>query len=300
MEQDRLKLLKSLHLLDQVPEKKLAALGEFLKPISLQEGQVLFEEGSRGSSLFFVSSGHVQISKRVANGAFKDLAILGPGDCFGEMALIEDVARSARASASGAAVVLELAREDLNRWLKSHPELAIGFFAELVQVQSKRLRRTSNELTLLFDLSQLLLEPVPSGKELMGRVLEHVVPHLEGSWSAAASLYNPFNEELELAAATGGYDFQGLSQKLPPATETRNLWCDSSTYYVSLPGAKRPCGHLVFHSQAPLSEEDKNETGRTLTTVARLLTSALENINFRTEDALRERLKAVQAHTSRP
>lgn len=291
---EQLQLLKSVRLLDQIPEKQLAALARFLKPLDLADGQRVFQEGDKGDSLYFVTRGNVRISKRIS-GADKDLAILAAGDCFGEMALVDDVNRSATASASGPTSLFQLGRADMNLWLKEHPELAVDFFTELVQVQSKRLRRTSTELTLLFDLSNLLLEDVRSPKELLVRVLDRLVPHLEGTWSAAASLYNIFNEEMDFVGHSGGYDFALLTSKLPPTTETRNVWIDPSTYYVSLPGAKKPLGYLVFHAQTPLTDEDRTELGRTLTTVARLLTSALENINFRTEETLRARLKA-QSH----
>src|ERR1019366_7270978 len=133
MDQEKLKLLKSLHLLDQIPEDQLTTLEKFLKPVSLKDGEVLFEEGSRGESLFFVSSGHIKISKKVSGQDFKDLAIMGPGDSFGEMAVIEAVTRSARAAASGETVVFKLRRDDLNLWLKENPKAAMAFFAQLVQ-----------------------------------------------------------------------------------------------------------------------------------------------------------------------
>ncbi len=297
MDQEKLKLLKSLHLLDQIPEAQLATLERFLKQAKLQDGAVLFEEGSKGESLYFVSSGRVRISKWISGDNYKDLAILGPGDCFGEMALIEPTLRSARAWAAGETVVLELHRDDLNVWLKEHPALAIGFFAELVQVQSRRLRRSSNEIALLVDLSNLLLEPCPSGKELLGKVLAHVVPHLDGAWTASAFLYNMFNDEMDFVASEGGREAPAPSDKLPPPTETRSLWIEGASYYVSLPGAKRPYGYLLFHARNPLTDENRTELGRTLGTVARLLTSALENINFRAEDALRARLsKSSQSY----
>jgi len=65
---------------------------------------------------------------------------------------------------------------------------------------------------------------------------------------------------------------------------------------VSLPGDKRPHGYLIFHSEAGLQETQRAELGRTLTTVAQLLTSALENINHRLDESLRERLKNQTTH----
>lgn len=288
----KLKLLRSVWLLDQIPERQLATLEGFLSPQEYDDGAVIFEEGSSGDSLYFVTGGRVRISKRASGDQRKDLAIMGPGDCFGEMALVEAVTRSARATASGRTALLRLHREDLDRWLKSHPELALDFFSELVQILSKRLRRTSNELTMIFDLSRLLLERIATGKELLAKVLERVLPHLEGSWSAAAYLYNMFNDEMDFAAGQGGFDFEPCRQNLPGA----DAWLEPQTYYVTLPGNGRARGYILLHSDAALSDELRAETGRTMTTVAHLLSAALENINFRTEASLRERLQENRPH----
>lgn len=290
---EKLKLLQSVRLLDQIPERQLVALGEFLKAVSLKDGEAVFLEGTKGDSLYFVTKGRVRISKKAA-GTQKDLAILGAGDCFGEMALVEDVARSASATAQGETELFQLGRADMNRWLKSHPELAVDFFAELVQVQSKRLRRTSNELAMLFDLSNLLLENHPSPKDLLKRVFERLMPHMEGRWSAAASVYNLFNDEMEVVAGWGSLDLS-LVPPLPKATEERQAWLDGASFYTTLPGGKRPQGYLLFRAEDPLSDEDRAEAGRTLTTVARLIATAAENINYHLEDSLRSRLKS-QAH----
>ena len=296
---EQLKLLKSLFLLDQVPEDKLASLSGSLAAEEYREGDVVFEEGSQGDSLYFVSGGRIKILKRVlaADGTpgFKDLAIFGPGECFGEMALFDStVPRSARAQASGPTALFKLGRPQLLEWLEANPQLAIGFFTELAQVLSKRLRRSSNELTLLFDLSQWLLEPMASGKELLQKVLKHLVPHLEGSWTAGAYLYSEFNDEMDLVATDG--DFAAVASQLPAPDKVgpENRWLDGRTYLVPFPGERHIQGYLVFRSAKDLAGEDKTEVGRTLTTTARLITSALQNIAHRAENAMRDRL-----HTSR-
>ncbi|MBI3548893.1 MAG: cyclic nucleotide-binding domain-containing protein [Elusimicrobia bacterium] len=290
-DQDKLKLLKSLRLLERIPQDKLSALGDFLEPQTFKDGAVVFDEGSVGDSLFFVSSGCIRIMKKVkeADGgtAYKDLAVLHPGDCFGEMVLFdESAARSARAAASGESVVLKLERKQLVRWLESNPSLAVGFFTELVQVLSQRLRRSSNEQTLLFDLTQWLLEPVQSGKELLKKVLSHLVPHMEGTWTAGAYLYNEFNDEMDLVASEGSFS----DDKVEMPRSSDSTWIDEKNYLIPFPGKKKLQGYLIFRTANPLPPQEKAEISRTLTTAARLIASSLENINFRTEDSLRSRL----------
>lgn len=292
---EKLALLKSVKLLAGLPDERLAKLGEFLTPETLAHGATVFAEGSQGESLYFISRGHVRIAKRLRSDkdgepSYKELAILGPGDCFGEMALIEARQRSADAIASGETVLLRLGREDLNRWLASDAGLAMGFFAQLVHMLSSRLRRSSNEMTLLYDLSNLLLEPLASAKELLDRVMPRVMAYFEGDWVAGAYVYNEFNAEMDLVETEGDYHSVKDALKVPLEPK-RSDWIGEGTYQVIFPGKKRVMGFVVLHRAQPLDLEERNEYARTLTTTARLVTAALENIGYRTEEGLRARLK---------
>ncbi|MBU2613779.1 cyclic nucleotide-binding domain-containing protein [Patescibacteria group bacterium] len=292
---EKLKLLKTVKLLSSIPDDQLVKLGDFLAPEDFADGSTIFEEGSPGDSLYFISNGHVRIAKKLrtkekTETRFKELAILGPGNCFGEMALIEKVSRSADAIASGDTVLLRLGRAELDEWLKSNPELAMGFFAQLVEMLSGRLRNSSNELTLLFDLSHLLLEAFASPKELLDKVMTRIMQYLVGDWSAGAYVYNEFNAEMDLIDVEGDYNDVKDSLTIDEKPKT-SRWTDDATYQVIFPGKKRMMGYLVFHRKTPLDGEEQNEFTRTMTTTARLITSALENIAYRTEDVLRARLK---------
>jgi CRP-like cAMP-binding protein len=296
---EKLSLLKSLRLLERVPDAQLATLSAFLQNESFKQGDVVFEEGSKGDSLYFIAAGRVRIRKQVLRSdgtpAFKDLALLAAGDCFGEMALFDENApRSARAEADGKTILFKLERGQLQKWLKSDSSLAVGFFTELTQTLGRRLRRSSNELALLFDLSNWLLEPIADGRELLRKVLAHLVPHLDGTWTAAAFLYNEFNDEMELAATEGSFD-AGSGGATAPAADAPPAWSDESTFVVPLAGRKRLRGYLIFRSAAPLAEADKGETARTLVTVAHLIVSALQNIDARIEESFRSRLSAQKS-----
>jgi CRP-like cAMP-binding protein len=286
---DRVALLKSLELFDQFSEERLRALAGHLEPLSFDDGARVFEEGTEGDGLYFIASGRVRVAKRLGGGGEKDLASLGPGDCLGEMALLDAVKRSASAYAAGPAELLRLRRDDLKGWLQADPALAMEFFAELVQVQSRRLRRTSSEVALLYDLSSLLLEAHADGKALLGKALDRLLPHLEGEWSADAKVYNAFNEELDPAAARGAEALPDAPA--PGASAPFSAWTDERTLSLTLRAPRRLLGVLRFRAQAAPDAARKAETARTLEAAGRLLGSALENLEFRTDEALRERLK---------
>jgi len=301
---DKLTLLKSLRLFSGVPEDDVLKLASFLSVENCADGQTVFREGTRGESLYFIASGRIRIAKRLpredeapeqAPPAYKDLSILAPGDCFGEMAIIESLTRSADAIASGEAVLLKLDKADLDRWLQAHPVLAVGFFAQLVRMLSGRLRRSSNELTLLFDLSHILLERFPDARELLHRVMDRIAPHLEGDWAAGAYAYNEFNAEMDLVATHGPFDSVPQPSR-GAAAEGGTGWLDEHTYVVSFPGPRHALGFFLFRRAAPLTEEERTEMDRTLTTTARLISTAIENIGFRAEEVFRSRLKSVKTY----
>jgi CRP-like cAMP-binding protein len=288
---DRVALLRSLELFDQYSEERLRALSVYLEPLSFADTAEIFAEGSIGDGLYFVLSGRVRVTKRLGGGGQKDLASLGAGDCFGEMALLDAVARSAGAYASGTAELLRLKRDNLKSWLSADPNLAMQFFAELVQIQSRRLRRTSAELALLYDLSILLIEPATTPVALLERALGRVLPHLDGDWAACAYAYNPYNEEMDLAGAAGAESFGPEAAAMPPKAAPGQAWEDARTLVLVLRSPTKLLATLRFRAAAAPDEGRRAETARTLSAVARLLTSALENLDFRADEALRRRLK---------
>jgi CRP-like cAMP-binding protein len=292
--QEKLELLSSLSLWEHVPKDRLVTLANYLRVETYKGEAVIFEEGAKADGLYFICSGHVHIRKKMimpdGSSAHKELALLSPGHCIGEMTLFEEVPRSAQALASDDCVLLKLGRDELAQWLKANPSMAMDFFVGLVQVLSQRLRRSSNELISLFDISQWLAEPAATGREFLQKCLDHLMPHLEGTWSAGAYLYNEFNDELELAASAGNFTAAAARLTIPKITSTVNAWVDAHTFLIPLPGKERVMGHMVFYATAALSAEEKEESGMLLTTSSRLIAATLENIRHRNEEKMRARL----------
>src|SRR5262249_8040415 len=156
----------------------IQGLAEVLKPRKVPDGALIFEEGSQGMSMYFVASGRIRIYKQAASGATRELAIVEPGDFFGEMALVDEVPRSATAEAIGSTLLFELYSEDLARWVKNSAPQGLEFFSELSHVLAKRLRKTSRELTLHFDLSSLLGGHRTTATDFVREALERVLSQL--------------------------------------------------------------------------------------------------------------------------
>lgn len=89
-----------------------------------EAGEVVFHEGDPGNALFVVLRGHVHIERAAEDDALVHIARRGPGDHFGELALLDALPRSADAVADEACELLVLARPDLKRFCENHPATA--------------------------------------------------------------------------------------------------------------------------------------------------------------------------------
>ncbi len=104
-------------------------------------GAVVFEEGDPGSRMYVVQSGRVRIEKRVGSNAIV-IAMLGQGEFFGEMALLEGRPRSASAVVDEAARILELDEEAFGAMIRGSGEVGLRLLRKL----SQRLRDADRQI----------------------------------------------------------------------------------------------------------------------------------------------------------
>lgn len=129
---------------------KIAALGEELKAPGSSH---IFKEGDAGDCMFIIAEGKVRISKMVPGIGEEALAILEPGQYFGEMALIEEGPRSADAIAHTTCRLFAIEREKLDQLLFTDKELAFVLLWTFVRTLSARLRETNDKIRAFFALS---------------------------------------------------------------------------------------------------------------------------------------------------
>lgn len=101
---------------------------------SYPAGAMLVEEGQRSDvGLFIVIRGSVRITQRNTSDGVRPLALLGPGEMFGEMALMDDEPRSATATAITATLAFVTPIFDFPAMLRRNPEVAIALLAQMSQ-----------------------------------------------------------------------------------------------------------------------------------------------------------------------
>jgi CRP/FNR family cyclic AMP-dependent transcriptional regulator len=134
--------------LAQVPlfsELNRRALGRLAKGTVKRQfapGDVIVAEGEQAVAFFYLLSGRVEVVKGAEGPSPKVLKTMGPGDFFGEMALLDNYLRSASVRALEDTECLQLWRWDFLYALRTNPHIA----AEMLPVLSRRLRETNAEL----------------------------------------------------------------------------------------------------------------------------------------------------------
>jgi CRP/FNR family cyclic AMP-dependent transcriptional regulator len=118
------------------------ALMDSMTTSHLERGDVLFREGDQGDRLYVIGEGKIKLGRTSIDGRENLLAILGPGEMFGELSLFDPGARTATATAVAETQLIALGNEDLHAFLSGHPTVA----AKLLAALARRLRRTNEAL----------------------------------------------------------------------------------------------------------------------------------------------------------
>jgi CRP-like cAMP-binding protein len=120
-------------------------------------GTVLFREGEAGQHMFVIQSGRVRITKDLAAAGGRTLAILGPGEFFGEMAILNEKARTATAEVTEDARLLVLDARTFEAMVVGNTEIAI----RLIKKLSRRLDSANA-------LIEILLQQDPRVRVILG------------------------------------------------------------------------------------------------------------------------------------
>jgi CRP-like cAMP-binding protein len=106
------------------------------------EGTFIFKEGDLGTDMFIIQTGKVEILKRQNDGEERQLAVLLPGDFFGEMSILEDLPRTASVRALAECKLVRINGTTFDQMLRKNPEIAVRMMRKL----SRRLRETDTML----------------------------------------------------------------------------------------------------------------------------------------------------------
>jgi len=171
-----LPVLTEIPIFSSLDEAERTALAELLERRNYGEGQVLFAFGDPGDSMHIVAGGRVQIYVESTVGDRIVLGEIGPGECFGEISMIDGGSRTATAVALEPVETLALTRAHLLTLFERHPHSAL----DLLAVVGRRLRATDELLR-----SQVTRNTNVQEAEMLtvGQRVADRVAAFGGSWS---------------------------------------------------------------------------------------------------------------------
>ncbi len=141
-----LDFLKKVNLFEGLSTSELEKIEKVSRIEAFAKDAVIFKEGEPGDRCYVITNGEVRISKFIPNIGEEALAIMKPGDYFGEMALIDNFPRSAHAIANTNVAVLAISKTDLDRILIMDRELGYKLLWAFTKTLSKRLRETNEKM----------------------------------------------------------------------------------------------------------------------------------------------------------
>lgn len=131
--------LRRIKLLAEVEERLLASLLPYLEVVKIPAFGVLVNKGDHGDALFMVLEGEVR-ARVVIEGRETTLTTMGAGECFGELAIVDQGPRSADVIANLPSVLIKVSEAALRKIISEAPALAAPFLLALTRVIAQRVR----------------------------------------------------------------------------------------------------------------------------------------------------------------
>lgn len=135
-------VLKAVPLFSSCPDEQLRMLASMVTRKSVPRGTMVLTAGDPTDSLYIVLSGRLKVLMSDADGKEVILSILGPGEFFGEMGLIDDSPRSASVLAIEPCELLSISKRDFKKCLAENFEMAMAVMRGLV----RRLREADRKI----------------------------------------------------------------------------------------------------------------------------------------------------------
>jgi len=139
---ESIELLSRVPLFSELSPEELERISRVSVARSFPAGVRVFHEGDRSDACYLVRSGDLRVTREHPDGRAIALATLGPGDLFGELAMLDGEARSASVETLSDAELLALPAADVRRLLADHPEISVKLIAAL----TRRLRETNERV----------------------------------------------------------------------------------------------------------------------------------------------------------
>jgi CRP/FNR family transcriptional regulator len=190
-------LLRSVPLFSDLEQRELESFSQVAVPRSFPAATRVFHEGDHSDACYIVRSGGFRVTREHSDGRAITLATLGPGDIFGELAMLDGEVRSASVEALEDGELLALPAGEVRALLGRHPEITVKLIAALVRrlrAANERISRQSFQTVpsrVAGVLSQLVAEEAPrtEGGEITIRMNQSDLAQLAGTSRESVSRF---------------------------------------------------------------------------------------------------------------
>jgi CRP-like cAMP-binding protein len=143
---EKIEVLQKSRLFENLLPDELEMLSELSQMKEYKAGDLVFNEGDVGNSLFVIVSGEIDVLRKDGEGRLKPIATLKEPEFFGEMSLIDKELRSASVQAKTDTTLLVLTNENLHSFAKVFKNGFTMVVINIARVMSARLRDTNSKL----------------------------------------------------------------------------------------------------------------------------------------------------------
>jgi CRP/FNR family transcriptional regulator, cyclic AMP receptor protein len=141
-----LEVLACLPAFEGLSRNELRLIERMLHQRQYKKGEIVFNEGEPGAGMYIVKSGEVGITRKMDNGAELALALIKEHGFFGELALLDEIPRSASAKAAADTVLFAFSKPSLESLCQRNPRLGIKILANLSRLICRRLVKSNDAM----------------------------------------------------------------------------------------------------------------------------------------------------------
>jgi CRP-like cAMP-binding protein len=139
--------LEKVSIFNELEKKDLRYLEKIVHLRNYHADETVFEKGDPGSGMYIIRTGHVLIFSRDLHHNEQEMAVLGPGDIFGESTLASPAPRTFSARTTDSCELIGLFRPDILATMTKHPDIACRLLLGLSKIISELLQRATLEIT---------------------------------------------------------------------------------------------------------------------------------------------------------
>lgn len=144
-----IELLQSLPAFEGLGVKDLVQIERIIHQRSYRAGEVVFDEDMPGAGMYIITDGEVVVKKRIDVHRTIDLAVIKERHFFGEVALIDEIPRSASVVAVKDTVLLAFCKPDLENIIERNPKVALKIINNIARLICKRLVKANENLEIM-------------------------------------------------------------------------------------------------------------------------------------------------------